>query len=245
MRVLISAIEKSHEFDPDGLGDASGLVGEAMMLYRNYVAGKGLVTRAAINFFRLGLADIWVVARVKYRVWRALMATYKDLIATPGLYLLGSGYSLGDTQLIARVAIPPTLYGGFRRLADGLAENGILENYEVLISDSPVSVYSLDPSVFDYPAGTWKRVSHPVKVNRELTKVDKAAIPFDKVDLKILTMLKRSAATSPPRHGSRHRAQRRWYTGSPKGARVGRGRSSQEHDTEVLRRLPGAGTFCP
>ncbi|WP_449463520.1 hypothetical protein PQ610_03525 [Tardisphaera miroshnichenkoae] len=197
MRALISAIEKANEFDPDGLGSASGLAEEATMLYRNYVAGKGLVTRAAINFFRLGLTDIWVFARVKYRVWKALMATYKDLIAMPGLYLLGSGYSLGDTQFIARVAIPPTLYEGFRALADGLAENGILESYEVLISDSPVSVFSLDPSVFDYATGTWKRVSHQVKVNRELTMADKTAVPFDEVDLKILTMLKRSAATSP------------------------------------------------
>ncbi|WP_449463379.1 hypothetical protein PQ610_03125 [Tardisphaera miroshnichenkoae] len=40
LRALIPAIEGASEFDPDGLGEASGLGDEATMLYRNYVGAK-------------------------------------------------------------------------------------------------------------------------------------------------------------------------------------------------------------
>ncbi|WP_449463377.1 AsnC family protein [Tardisphaera miroshnichenkoae] len=60
----------------------------------------------------------------------------------------------------------------------------------------PRDVYSLDPSVFDYATGNWKRRTYSLKIGRKVKKGDTAAVPFDEVDLKILTILKRSAATS-------------------------------------------------
>ncbi|MGC8601990.1 MAG: hypothetical protein ACP5LS_06220 [Thermoprotei archaeon] len=196
IRKLIAAIETTSEFNLDNIGTESGLGEDAAALYKAYFAAKGLVTRAAINFFRIGLQDTLIFIHGKYPFMRALNEAFEDLLSLPGSYLVGLGRPLGQNVLITRHLIPKGIFEDYIDEFDKLIDKGIITSYEVMEFAWPAERYSLDPSVFDYTTGSWKRGSYSSLTEREVIKVDSAPVPFDDVDLKILTMLKKSAATS-------------------------------------------------
>ncbi|MGC8670591.1 MAG: hypothetical protein ACP5SK_02110, partial [Thermoprotei archaeon] len=62
LRRLISTIENMPFFDENKLEDESGLGPEALMIFRSYVTGKGLIPRASISYQKLGLKPVIVTA---------------------------------------------------------------------------------------------------------------------------------------------------------------------------------------
>ncbi|MDP7976579.1 MAG: hypothetical protein RAK25_05505 [TACK group archaeon] len=197
MEALIDAIENSREFDLNAIGQASGLGDEAPLLYRNYVAGKSLIAQASINYFRLGLQNTLIVVRAEHSLMGPLRKAFEMLLSTPGFYMHSLGVPLGQNLFITRHIIPEGIYGGYVAIFDELVSRGIVKGYDVSKASSPVETYSLDPTVFDYATGNWKTGTYSLKVKRKPRKISKNAVPFDEVDLKMVSMLRKSAATTP------------------------------------------------
>ncbi|WP_449463066.1 AsnC family protein [Tardisphaera miroshnichenkoae] len=197
MKALISAIENSKEFDLSALGDSSGLGVEALLLYRNYIAGKSLVAQASINYFRLGLQSTLILIRAEHPLMGPLGKALEMLLSTPGFYMHSLGTPLGQNLFITRHIIPKGIYNRYLAIFDELMSRGIINGYEVSRTPSPVETYSLDPSVFNYATGNWKIGTYTFKVKREIRSTSTDPVPFDEVDLKIVSMLRKAATTTP------------------------------------------------
>ncbi|WP_449463076.1 hypothetical protein PQ610_02195 [Tardisphaera miroshnichenkoae] len=197
IRALIGGIESAKEFDLKSIGESCGLGDEVLLLYRNYVAAKGLVAHASVNFFRIGLEDTWIIVRAKYPLMRTLNDAFENLLSTPGSYLVGLGSALAQSVFITRHLIPNAQRKKYINVIEELTQKGIFESYEVIKASEPRQSYSLDPAVFDYATGNWKQGVYSFKVKREVKRTSTDTVSFDEVDLKILTMLRRSAMTTP------------------------------------------------
>ncbi len=197
MRALINAIERSSEFDLNALGQLSGLGEEAPLLYRNYVAGKSLVAQASINYFRLGLHNTLIVIRAEHSLMGPLARTLEMLLSTPGFYMHSLGTPLGQNLFITRHIIPQGVFERYMAIFDELTSRGIIKGYDVSRTPSPVETYSLDPAVFNYATGGWKLGTYTFRVKRELRTATTDPVPFDEVDLKIVSMLRKAATTTP------------------------------------------------
>ncbi|MFQ1020477.1 MAG: hypothetical protein ACP5T5_05415 [Thermoprotei archaeon] len=137
MRGPINGIENTKEFDLKSIGEVSGLGDKALLLYRNYVATKGLVTHASVNFFGIGLEDAWILVRAKYPLMRTLNDAFENLLSTPGSYMVGLGSALAQSIFITRHLIPKAQRRKYINAVEELTERGIFEGYEVIKSSEP------------------------------------------------------------------------------------------------------------
>jgi len=196
MRKIIRAIESSRRFDPEALGEATGLGQEAVLAYKNYVAGKGLVTKASVNWYRFGLNDITLIASVP-------TATLKKADLVPNTrasraYVVGYSLPTGQAKLILRALIPRKHKATGLGLLEKLKAAGILKDYEIFEPGVVPTRFSFDPSAFDYSRGTWRIPPSTTSAqDRQLVRADTAPIEFDEVDLRIAEALKKSAAMKP------------------------------------------------
>ncbi len=196
MKLLIKVIENSNEFDFGSLGGLSGLGEEAVLLYRNYISGKALSVQASVNYFRIGLQDTQILIKVDHRLMKVLYEAAQILLSTPGYYLAALGAPLGQNLFITRHLIPKAVYRDYLGVLEELLDEGIIEGYEAFADKVPAQRYSLDPSIFDYATGGWKLGTYTFRVKRELRTATTDPVPFDEVDLKIVSMLRESATTS-------------------------------------------------
>lgn len=189
---LIETLEEMPVLDFELLGKASGLGSEAEMIYKGYVAGKGLLAKAFVNFFRLGLLDSFVLVHVTPAVHH-MIPKITDYVMRSD-FAISSFRSMGEDELIFRVLVPS---GREKEIEEGLnllQGEGLVNRFEVCVASQAPNRYSFHPSVFDYASGVWKADARMIPVARKIRKFDVSRVDFDETDLKILHLLKRSSA---------------------------------------------------
>lgn len=194
---LISAVETMKRFDRDSL---TGLFPEMHQeeldaFLRQYVFSKGIVPRISINYGRLGLLDTRIVVDFSKEVAPKAHLLLEELSRSG--YLISWQKPLGLRTYVTRHAIPMGFAEEYDEMFGSLLDLGYVSEYELLSFEGYSQRFSLHPYVFDYMKGDWKATFVPVvESERRLagTQSNEAA-KFDRLDLEILGMLKRSAVT--------------------------------------------------
>ncbi|MGC8631800.1 MAG: winged helix-turn-helix domain-containing protein [Thermoprotei archaeon] len=189
---LINSIEDAPILDMDELGNKTGLGGEAKLLYRHYVAEKGLLAKSSVNFFKLGLIDAFAIVQLTPQF--AKKAPEFIRTAMESNFIVGTIRPMGQNIIIGRVLVPLSEFQSIKKVFDELCSSGIVDHYEIFQANGAGNRFSLHPSAFDYTVGSWKPYPSTPSVNRQFKTPDVNPEKFDETDLKILLMLKRSAA---------------------------------------------------
>jgi len=190
--MLINSIEDTPILDMDELGNRTGLDGEATLLYRHYIAENGLLAKSSVNFFKLGLIDTFVIVQLTPQYTKKTPQFIKT--AMESNFIVGTIRPMGQNILIGRVLAPFGQLQSIKKAFDELCSAGIVDHYEFFQANGAGNRFSLHPSAFDYTTGNWKPSPSTPSVSRQFKTPDVSPEKFDEIDLKILLMLKRSAA---------------------------------------------------
>ena len=192
---LIITIEDMPVLDMGELGERTGLGEEASSIYRHYVAEKGLLAKSTINFFKLGLHDTYTILKISPIFNKAIPAFMEASIQNN--FIISALRPMGQNVLITRELVPLGEHEKLKYALDELSILGIIEGYEIFKADQVVNRWSLNPSAFDYVKGKWRTSPLQASVERKFKVADLNPVKFDAADLKIVQMLKKSAATKP------------------------------------------------
>ncbi len=194
MRQLIAAIENMAFFDERRLEEESGLGPEALMIFKSYVTGKGLIPRASINYQRLGLKPVLVTANLK--VNNAEVAkTIADIYQRNG-FLLSWSKPFGSRTVVSRHSIPREFLDRYRESFQRMVDLGLLADFRWIEFGRTHSRFSFEPCVFDYSQGSWRAVPGDCKPRTMRDGSTEIAPIIDEYDLRILLQLKRTAIQS-------------------------------------------------
>ncbi|WP_449462381.1 hypothetical protein PQ610_07125 [Tardisphaera miroshnichenkoae] len=194
MRQLISTIESMPFFDEKKLEEESGLGPEAIMLFKSYVTGKGLIPRASINYQRLGLKPIIVTADLKAND-AEVAKTIADIYQRNG-FLLSWSKPFGSRTIVSRHSVPKEFLGNYKESFQRMVELGLLKDFKWIEFGKTHSRFSFEPCVFDYSQGSWRAVPGDCKPRTLKGGSSEVAPQIDEYDLKILVQLKRTAIQS-------------------------------------------------
>ncbi|MGC8636518.1 MAG: hypothetical protein ACP5T5_05795 [Thermoprotei archaeon] len=194
MRRLISTIENMPFFDESKLEDESGLGPEALMIFRSYVTGKGLIPRASISYQKLGLKPVIVTANLRVND-EETAKTIAGIYQRNG-FLLSWSKPFGSKTIFSRHSVPQEFLERYKESFQSMVELGLITDFNWIEFSKTHTRFSFEPCVFDYSQGGWRAAPGDCKPRTLKDGSTEIVSHIDEYDLKILVQLKRTAIQS-------------------------------------------------